>query len=75
MMFGDRTDATEARRIVDDADAAGINFIDTADGLRQRRLREDRRRRDQGASATMDPRTKVGNPLTQKPHDGGLSRR
>ena len=31
MTFGDRTDATEARRIVDDAHAAGVNFIDTAD--------------------------------------------
>jgi aryl-alcohol dehydrogenase-like predicted oxidoreductase len=31
MMFGDRTDAVEARRIVDDALGAGINFIDTAD--------------------------------------------
>ena len=47
MMFGDRTDAAEAQRIVDDAFDAGVNFIDTADVYAQRRLREDRRRGDQ----------------------------
>src|ERR1700690_2647178 len=31
MMFGERTDAAEAGRIVDSARAAGIIFIDTAD--------------------------------------------
>jgi aryl-alcohol dehydrogenase-like predicted oxidoreductase len=31
MMFGDRTDATEAARIVASAREAGVNFIDTAD--------------------------------------------
>ena len=31
MMFGDRTDATEAGRIVASARDAGVNFIDTAD--------------------------------------------
>ncbi len=31
MMFGARTDIDEARRIVDRARAAGVNFIDTAD--------------------------------------------
>ncbi len=31
MMFGDQTDAAEAARIVDDARAGGVNFIDTAD--------------------------------------------
>ena len=75
MMFGDRTDATEARRIVDDAYAAGINFIDTADvygnGASEKIV---------GAAIKAHRRrwilaTKVGNPLTKKPHDGGLSRR
>ena len=74
-MFGDRTDATEARRIVDDADAAGINFIDTADvygnGASEKIV---------GAAIKAHRRrwilaTKVGNPITKKPHDGGLSRR
>ena len=31
MMFGDRTDAPEAGRIVASAREAGVNFIDTAD--------------------------------------------
>ncbi|MBC7727028.1 MAG: aldo/keto reductase [Microbacteriaceae bacterium] len=31
MMFGDQTDAAEAARIVADAHAQGVNFIDTAD--------------------------------------------
>ena len=31
MMFGDRTDAATAQRIVDSAFDAGVNFIDTAD--------------------------------------------
>ncbi|MEQ9606067.1 MAG: aldo/keto reductase, partial [Kiloniellaceae bacterium] len=31
MMFGDQTDEKEARRIIDHARDAGVNFIDTAD--------------------------------------------
>ena len=31
MMFGDRTDETEAGRILDSARGAGVNFLDTAD--------------------------------------------
>jgi aryl-alcohol dehydrogenase-like predicted oxidoreductase len=31
MMFGDQTDITQAKRIVDHAHAHGVNFIDTAD--------------------------------------------
>ncbi len=75
MMFGDRTDAATARRIVASAFDAGVNFIDTADVYVQ------------GASETIvGPAiaanrrqwilaTKVGNVMTAKPHDGGLSRR
>ena len=75
MMFGDRTDANEARRIVDDARAAGINFIDTADVYANGRSEEI-----VGAAIGAHRRswilaTKVGNPMTKKPHDGGLSRR
>ena len=75
MMFGDRTDATEARRIIDDAYAAGVNFIDTADvyanGASEKVV---------GAAIGANRRrwilaTKAGNPVTKKPHDGGLSRR
>jgi aryl-alcohol dehydrogenase-like predicted oxidoreductase len=75
MMFGDRTDSATARRIVASAFDAGVNFIDTADVYAK------------GASETIvgesiaaDRRrwilaTKVGNVMTQAPHDGGLSRR
>src|SRR4029453_789038 len=75
MMFGDRTDASEARRIVDDAYAAGINFIDTADVYANGKSEEI-----VGAAIAAKRRhwilaTKVGNPMTKKPHDGGLSRR
>ena len=75
MMFGDRTDAATAQRIIASAFDAGVNFIDTADAYAK------------GASETIvgpaiAPNrrrwilaTKVGNVMTQKPHDGGLSRR
>jgi aryl-alcohol dehydrogenase (NADP+) len=75
MMFGDRTDAPTSQRIIASAFDAGVNFIDTADVY------------SKGASeAIVGPAiaanrhrwilaTKVGNVMTQKPHDGGLSRR
>jgi len=75
MMFGDRTDAVTAQRIVDSARDAGINFIDTADayagGVSEQIA---------GAAIKANRRrwilaTKVGNVLAVKPHDGGLSRR
>ena len=75
MTFGDRTDAAEAQRIVDDAYAAGVNFIDTADaygnGASEKIV---------GSAINANRRrwilaTKLGNALTAKPHDGGLSRR
>ena len=75
MMFGERTDAAASRRIIASAFDAGVNFIDTADAYAK------------GVSETIVGEavaanrrhwivaTKVGNVLTQKPHDGGLSRR
>jgi aryl-alcohol dehydrogenase-like predicted oxidoreductase len=75
MMFGDRTDAPTAQRIIGAAFDAGVNFIDTADVYAK------------GASeAIVGPAiagnrrhwilaTKVGNVMTASPHDGGLSRR
>ncbi|HEX9302649.1 MAG TPA: aldo/keto reductase, partial [Casimicrobiaceae bacterium] len=73
MMFGDRTDAAEAQRIVDAAFASGINFVDTADvyGKSEEIV---------GAAIKSQRKrwilaTKVGNVLAEKPHDGGLSRR
>jgi aryl-alcohol dehydrogenase-like predicted oxidoreductase len=75
MTFGDLTDAAEARRIVDHAHAAGVNFIDTADvyaGTESEKI--------VGSVISANRRrwilaTKVGNAVTAKPHDGGLSRR
>jgi aryl-alcohol dehydrogenase (NADP+) len=74
MMFGDRTDDAEAKRIVDSAREAGINFVDTADvyanGASERILgrlvREDR--------ARWVIATKVGNRMGDGPNDSGLSR-
>jgi aryl-alcohol dehydrogenase-like predicted oxidoreductase len=75
MLFGDRTDTPTAQKIVASAFDAGVNFIDTADAYAK------------GASETIvGPAiaanrrrwilaTKVGNVMTSKPHDGGLSRR
>jgi aryl-alcohol dehydrogenase (NADP+) len=75
MMFGDRTDAVTAQRIVDSACDAGINFIDTADAYAGGASEQIA-----GAAIKANRRrwilaTKVGNVLAAKPHDGGLSRR
>jgi aryl-alcohol dehydrogenase (NADP+) len=78
MMFGDRTDAGEASRIVGNAREAGVNFIDTADvyadGLSERivgkLIAADR---DRWVLAT-----KVGNTMTARgwtPNRGGLGRK
>ncbi len=75
MMFGDRTDAAASQRIVDAAFEAGVNFIDTADVYKKgesekivgHAIKANRRR--------WILATKVGNVMTSKPHDGGLSRR
>jgi aryl-alcohol dehydrogenase (NADP+) len=75
MMFGERTDAATARRIIGSAFDAGVNFIDTADayakGASEAIVGE-------GVAANRRQwivATKVGNVMTNKPHDGGLSRR
>jgi len=75
MMFGDRTDEAASAHIIDKAHGAGFNFIDTADvytkGASERIV---------GAAVNVHRRewilaTKCGNVMTNKPHDGGLSRR
>ena len=75
MMFGDRTDAVEARRIVDDALAAGINFIDTADVYANGKSEEIVGAAIGGNRRHWILATKVGDPLNKSPHYGGLSRR
>lgn len=75
MMFGEHTDEAESARIVAAAHGAGVNFIDTADvygkGAAERFV---------GAAIKAHRRewilaTKCGNPMTRRPHSGGLSRR
>jgi len=75
MMFGDRTDSATAQRIVASAFDAGVNFIDTADVYAKGASETIA-----GAAIAANRRhwilaTKVGNVMTAKPHDGGLSRR
>jgi len=73
MMFGDATDAGEAREIVAAFAEAGGNFIDTADvyadGASERivgdAIRDDR--------ADWVLATKVGNPMRSVPGSGGLT--
>ena len=74
MMFGDQTGQDEAARIVADAHANGVNFIDTADVY------------GKGASETMVGAlvkgqrhdwvlaSKLGNPMSSRPNEGGYSR-
>jgi aryl-alcohol dehydrogenase-like predicted oxidoreductase len=74
MMFGERTDAAEAGRIVDSARAAGVNFIDTADAYAK-----GESERITGKLIASDREhwvlaTKVGNFMGKGPNDGGLSR-
>ena len=75
MMFGDRTDETEAARIVDSAREAGVNAIDTAnmyaggesERITGRLIKTDR---DRWVLAS-----KVANATGTGPNDRGLSRR
>ncbi|RMD64319.1 MAG: aldo/keto reductase [Alphaproteobacteria bacterium] len=75
MMFGLRTDATVAGRIVARAREAGINFIDTADIYAKGASEEIvgdliRAERDDWVLAT-----KVGNAMGETPNMGGLGRK
>ena len=75
MMFGDRTDAAAAQEIVDAAFGAGINFIDTADVYTKGASEKIVGPAIKANRARWILATKVGNVMTTKPHDGGLSRR
>jgi aryl-alcohol dehydrogenase-like predicted oxidoreductase len=75
MMFGDRTDEAEAKRILASAREAGVNFVDTADAYAKgeserilgRLIAADRER--------WIVATKVGNTGAPPPDDADLSRR
>ncbi|MBE0623818.1 MAG: aldo/keto reductase [Burkholderiales bacterium] len=74
MMFGERTDAAEAGRIVASARAAGINFVDTADAYAKG---ESERITGKLIAAEREQwvlATKLGNFMGKGPNDGGLSR-
>ena len=76
MMFGDRTDAGEAARIVASAREAGVNFVDTAD---QYAKGESERITGKLIAAERDwwvLATKVANPMGDRPirPRGGTSR-
>jgi aryl-alcohol dehydrogenase-like predicted oxidoreductase len=75
MMFGDRTDEATSKRIVDSAFDAGINFIDTADVYSKGLSESIVGPAIAGNRSRWILATKVGNVMTEAPHDGGLSRR
>ena len=75
MMFGDRTDATEAGRIVGSARDAGVNFIDTADVYAKG---ESERVVGKVIASDRDHwvlATKVANPIGDDPNRRGAGRK
>jgi aryl-alcohol dehydrogenase-like predicted oxidoreductase len=75
MMFGGVTNDATSRRIIADARACGVNFIDTADiynkGESERVVgRAIAQERDRWVLAT-----KVGNPMGEEPNQRGMSRK
>ncbi|AMO22612.1 aldo/keto reductase [Ramlibacter solisilvae] len=74
MMFGDQTALAEAREIVDDAQARGVNYIDTADvytqGASERMVGELL----QGQRERWVVATKLGNRMSDRPNEGQYSR-
>ena len=74
MMFGDQTDAAEARRIVEHAHAHGVNFIDTADNYAEGRSEAMVGALLQGRRHDWVLATKIGNVLSQRPNEGRYSR-
>ncbi len=75
MLFGDRTDANEARRIVDSGHDAGINFIDTADAYAGGESERVTGKVIAEKRSRWIVATKVGNAFGTDPNDRGLSRR
>ncbi len=75
MMFGGRTDESEARRIIDDAFDNGVNFIDTADAYTMGRSEEIVGRAIRERRHDWILATKLANPMGEGPHRRGLSRR
>jgi aryl-alcohol dehydrogenase (NADP+) len=75
MMFGDRTDAAEAARIVGSAREAGVNFVDTADVYAKG---ESERITGKLLASGRDRwvlATKVANPMGDDPNRRGTGRK
>lgn len=75
MMFGGPTDEATARRIVASAEAAGVNFIDTADAYNDGRSEEVVGRAIVARRAEWVVATKLANPTGPGPNARGTSRR
>ncbi len=79
MMFGDRTEESDARRIVEEGREQGINFIDTADAYAGGRSEEITGRAIAADRQFWILATKLANQMgdsaTAGPNTGGLSRR
>lgn len=75
MMFGDRTDEAEARRIFDEATDLGMNFIDTADSYADGRSEQITGKFLNGARDRYVLATKIANAGGSGPNERGLSRK
>ncbi len=75
MMFGDRTDITEAGRIVASAHDHGVNFIDTADQYARGESERITGKLIAGNRHRWVLATKVGNAMGDGPNEQGLSRK
>lgn len=74
MMFGDQTDEAESRRIVADAHAQGVNFIDTADVYTKGASETLVGKLLQGQRHDWVLATKLGNAMSDRPNEGQYSR-
>ena len=75
MMFGGATSAEEAERIILEAAAQGVNFIDTADVYAEGASERIVGRTIAGTRDDWILASKVGNPMGERPNRQGLSRR
>lgn len=75
MMFGGPTSEEESRRIIADAAAEGVNFIDTADVYRDGDAERIVGRAIAGSRDRWIVASKVGNPMGPEHNCQGLSRR
>jgi len=75
MTFGDQVDQKEAKKMVDRALEAGINFFDTADQYSSGTSEEFLGNALEGKRDEVVVTTKVYNPMGTGPNDRGLSRK